>query len=475
MRRAPIYITLAGILFFVFLVAAQLAVEPAAAKPEFGGNCTTCHPNGPPKPATSEAPKAAPAAQQPATTKASQPSAAKTAQPAKPAPPKTVTVKVDVVGKVSSVNGLEQNGKLLVPVREVAQAFGAQVASWDAKTGTAVLAYRGLEVVAKGGQVINGKGYLEAKALAEALGVTYDATAKAISLSKIQVITAQWSTTPHATPVEEPAARDTCLYCHNGEAFVKGTRKAADVDLKNLKGQTCEACHTGNGKAIADSGVAKLDTGWTVTGAGKGALCMTCHNLRRTPEQRTNPRAPHVPTQANVLMSEGGFLPEGMPVISSPHMANPDTCVSCHVVRDNGVVRHTFKLTDADAKATCGSCHAGLTTLNRTALADYDGDKVVEGIQDEVHGLLELVKDAINKAIDPQGGRFADVSGSFKFYNAKGEEVKVPDSVWKAAWNWQVVEDDGSHGVHNPAYAVRLLQQAYKFVTGKDVPNAAIR
>jgi len=480
MRRAPVFLVLAGILAFALFLAAQMAVEPAAARPEFGGNCTTCHPNGPPKQATESTAKpaaqsAAPKASQPA--KPAQPATA--TQPAKAAAPAptAVDVKLDIVGKVSTVKGLEQGGKVLVPLRDVAQALGAQVQAWEAKTGKAAVAYRGQVVSLEGGQIIGGKGYVEAGALAAVLGLSYDAKSRTIALSKVQIITEQWSTSAHARAVLESdaAKRDTCVYRHNGEAFAKATRKAADVNVQSPQGQTCNACHTGNGMTIRDSGVAKLDTGWTVTGAGKGALCMTCHNLRRSPAERTNPRAPHPPTQTNVLMSEGGFLPEGMPVISSPHLANPDTCVSCHVVRENGVVRHTFELSDADAQATCGKCHPGLSTLNRTALADYDGDKVVEGIQDEVHGLLELVKDAINKAIDPAGGSFADERGSFVFRNAKGEAVKVSDNIWKAAWNWQVVEDDGSHGVHNPAYAVRLLQQAYKFVTGKDVPNAAIR
>ncbi|NIT60795.1 MAG: hypothetical protein GWN00_32695, partial [Aliifodinibius sp.] len=36
------------------------------------------------------------------------------------------------------------------------------------------------------------------------------------------------------------------------------------------------------------------------------------------------------------------------------------------------------------------------------------------------------------------------------------------------------VHDDKSHGVHNPDYAVQLLQQSIQHLTGTPVPNAYI-
>ena len=45
----------------------------------------------------------------------------------------------------------------------------------------------------------------------------------------------------------------------------------------------------------------------------------------------------------------------------------------------------------------------------------------------------------------------------------------------QAAWNYTLVAKDGSFGVHNTEYIVRLLQLANKQLTGHDIPNAMLR
>ena len=44
-----------------------------------------------------------------------------------------------------------------------------------------------------------------------------------------------------------------------------------------------------------------------------------------------------------------------------------------------------------DNLSACAPCHAGLTDFNRMSRADYDGDGVVEGVQTEVRGLLDVL------------------------------------------------------------------------------------
>lgn len=143
----------------------------------------------------------------------------------------------------------------------------------------------------------------------------------------------------------------------------------------------------------------------------------------------------------------------------------------------NGVKNHTFAVVNKPeyVKEACGSCHPGLTTVNRTALADYDGDKVIEGIQDEVKGLMTLVEKAAEEKEKALGAIFGENHGAFAWMNAAKAGVKVPDSLYYARFNLALIEEDGSHGVHNPAYAVRLLQESYKLVTGQDVPGATLR
>ena len=69
-------------------------------------------------------------------------------------------------------------------------------------------------------------------------------------------------------------------------------------------------------------------------------------------------------------------------------------------------------------------------------------------------------------------GRFLSAHGSV-IIDANGEEMEeIPDEIYQAAYNYLLVSSDGSLGIHNPTYAVQLLQQSYKWLTGKDVPGA---
>lgn len=295
----------------------------------------------------------------------------------------------------------------------------------------------------------------------------------------------QWATSKHniknidLSAEDAPAKRDNCLVCHDGQGFAANKAKRAELPTAaqaQPNSIDCGVCHSGHGKDLMTSGsTAKLSNGLAIKGAGTGALCISCHNGRKLPDAAKKP-APHRSPQFDVLYAVGATTP-GEAYGSSPHGANPDTCVSCHMAKLDGVANHTFKVVDKPAyvKEACGSCHAGLTTVNRTALADYDGDKVVEGIQDEVEGLMKLVEQAAEEKEKSLGATFGESHGAFVWTDAAKTAVKVPDGLYYARFNLALVEEDGSKGVHNPGFVVRLLQGSYKLITGQDVPGAALR
>ena len=113
---------------------------------------------------------------------------------------------------------------------------------------------------------------------------------------------------------------------------------------------------------------------------------------------------------------------------------------------------------DTSNMNACTTCHAGLTSVNRTANGDYDGDGVREGIQDEVRGLLDLGGALLPPLGDPAVVVTAD-------YNS--EQLK-------AAYNYMLVLEDKSLGVHNSMYLVQLLQSSYHALAGTDVPGAQL-
>jgi len=289
------------------------------------------------------------------------------------------------------------------------------------------------------------------------------------------------------------SSQDTCVTCHNGLAFPD---KKTFADVKSQKAPVgCNTCHgaTKDPKDLKGKNPFKAASGLTID-AGVGTICINCHNGRRNVSDAKTlyetAKAPHRGPQAEIFFGFGGMELGGMAYDKSPHSAIEDTCVTCHMAPAadtyGPVGDHTFKV-GADGvnnMNACTDCHPGLTTVNRRALGDYDGDKVLEGIQDEVEGLIHLLETALIDKYAAKGvTQLGDVHGIIYFItdNTNAEEPEhlaftaVSQNDYKAAWNLFVIEDDGSEGIHNPAYVIQLLQRSYKSVTGNDVPNAVIR
>jgi hypothetical protein len=123
---------------------------------------------------------------------------------------------------------------------------------------------------------------------------------------------------------------------------------------------------------------------------------------------------------------------------------------------------HTFKVayegdapdgpTNAvDVTGVCANCH-GQVNMFDFARTDYDGNGIVEGVQTEVQGLMNKLA----LLLPPVGQPKTTVS---------------PDATWtapqlEAAYNYLFVMEDGSHGIHNTAYAVGILKASINNLTG---------
>jgi hypothetical protein len=76
----------------------------------------------------------------------------------------------------------------------------------------------------------------------------------------------------------------------------------------------------------------------------------------------------------------------------------------------------------------CQPCHIGLTEFNRLARADYDGDGVQEGIEDEVKGLLKNLADKI-KGVDA-------LQASLRLTATTGTMTDGDGAIVPAAFSW---------------------------------------
>jgi len=323
----------------------------------------------------------------------------------------------------------------------------------------------------------------------------------------------------------------SCVACHTGQGFVAVTiqgkpavfpnqatvdQPATLPDPGNMAEIACATCHDphaatepyNKGTAAAPNiasnqlrleGDVTMPNGQTVD-AKAAALCVTCHADKRDLAYKAdysagkNTRGAHDDTQADVYygVSAAVFDFGGGQFATSPHSGIvPEACVSCHmapnpaapqgatadgkqVVSSHGALSlisvggHSWNMetqysnTAIQNVAACASCHKDLTTFNRKAGGDYDGNGKVEGVQTEIDGLLKLVADKLPK--DDKGAILSSIT--------KDNTTEVQR---QALWNYSVIANDGSRGVHNTAFAVQVLQRTYKALTGKDVPGATLR
>lgn len=330
-----------------------------------------------------------------------------------------------------------------------------------------------------------------------------------------------------------PAEADTdCVPCHSGQGYVVAniggktpvypgttvTLVTSDnatftMDVPaNLMPEAeqpviaCGACHDPHNATYefqlrAFGSVTIPMTGEAVD-AGISATCVECHNGRRDAAYLTDyiagnqSRSIHGNPQGLVYYGIKGYADFGgtVTVGNSQHRTLVEEgCVQCHMAPTPGRAGHSVdqtvpgalllgehsfamsadNVTAENVNNTCNveGCHTGLTSYDRPAFGDYDGDGTVEGIQDEVQGLLDVLKNAM-AAADPD----AVVDGEVRSSDIGGDAGLIGDPIVRQAlWNYWLIANDGSLGIHNTTYAVQLLQKTYFALTGSNVPGADIR
>jgi hypothetical protein len=282
---------------------------------------------------------------------------------------------------------------------------------------------------------------------------------------------AAWANSMHAVTTTDPAGNASCIGCHTGTGFTARMNGATATDT-SYHAIDCATCHephgltkpTNDAHLIRNMASATLADGTKVTSAGEGILCIQCHQARVNASTYVDSTVgsahygPHEGPQADMLMGTNGYT-YGEKIPSSAHQyVVTNTCVDCHMQTvastDPAFLNagdHTFKTTYAptgkpaeDLVAACQTCHGTDVTTFDFPLFDYNGDGVIDGVQTEVQKML----DQLSTMLPPN--------------NSVKTSLTI-DSTWtkpqlEAAYNWLFVTNDGSHGVHNTAYAVGLLK-----------------
>jgi hypothetical protein len=281
----------------------------------------------------------------------------------------------------------------------------------------------------------------------------------------------EWNASLHAITTRDPAGNATCVGCHSANGFIQRMNGKTITDT-SYRPIDCGACHephgvtnpTGAAHQIRTLTAVTLADGTKIDSAGEGLLCMQCHQARQNAAKYVPITAgsshygPHDGPQSDMLAGANGYT-YGQTIPSSAHIwAADDTCVTCHmqatVTTDAAFLKaggHTFKpaFTDTTGKkvelvAACQSCHGKQITTFNFPLFDYNNDGKIDGVQTEVQALL----DQLSAMLPPDN---------------KAKTALTIDSTWtkpqlEAAYNWTFVNNDGSKGIHNTAYAVGLLK-----------------
>ncbi len=278
-------------------------------------------------------------------------------------------------------------------------------------------------------------------------------------------ITTQYLNTLHATSqtfypgspttVSYAGGRNDCARCHSTEGFIETLWTGSDTTANDIplpQGLKCETCHDFHesldfenepNHAIRTSSAVTLIAGGEVVefSNAESNLCMNCHQSRKNPADDSDGTAivfvsphygPHHAPQANFINGLGGYEFGGVLSTSGMH-ESATSCVGCHM-HEGGA--ETGGHSWAPGIEACTGCHADAT--------DFD----VNGAETEIEGLMADLAAALITAgmLDAEGHAIEEVS-----YQA--------DSVG-ALWNLLLLEEDKSHGIHNPAYAKALLNNS---------------
>lgn len=299
----------------------------------------------------------------------------------------------------------------------------------------------------------------------------------------------EWGTALHAkTEVDRSGS---CSACHTTKGFIDeydpGINEVGDIIPTGgtaNEGITCAACHDphspGNGAhQLRNIDSAELGNGDVITDGGDGLICMNCHKSRRDAEDYVYGRAskyfgPHHGPQSD-LLAGANAIEYGQEMPSSAHMtAIDDTCATCHMQDTEGMTlpeyaahqvgghSYTLKFDDGTNDVVyltqaCASCHGEHEDFDFGSV-DYNLDGVVEGVQTEIHHLLN----ELGMLLPPFGSTVVNMSDPIFNDDENYDSLALK----RGGYNYLFIEEDGSHGVHNPKYASAILRASIDDLRG---------
>ncbi len=285
--------------------------------------------------------------------------------------------------------------------------------------------------------------------------------------------------------------RTGCYPCHSGGAFVEWAKAGKDTTGFAAAGKwtaasggipiACATCHEPHGMNdpvnnpwnLRTMTVDSLLCGYVPTSGGYGGLCINCHKARYDVRVRVKPNSPpyfgfvnrygpHYSPQADMLYGVGGYQYDDNTFTGvNTHGGLENGCTTCHMSeRGSGMLpNHQMSMDEAEYVGTgfdplesCAGCHGTITSYNDIkAFYDFDDNGTIDGVQTEIGGLLEKLKAILPK--DPDTGEPVTMTKDSLLVKDRADYVE-------GIWNYYLVKNDRSKGIHNAAYAAALLRKS---------------
>lgn len=298
----------------------------------------------------------------------------------------------------------------------------------------------------------------------------------------------QWEHSVHATGGNSERNGPSCAGCHTTQGFIQRINGEAVTEQLNPTQPGCFACHSphmrGNFSLRIADPVTLLSN---VAGEpdaqfdyGKGNLCAQCHQPRAmNPKMDPNPPGdslviatprwePHHGPQSTVLMGFGGFhFPSYTYTGNSFHtdatVIKQEGCPTCHMA-------------EGSYPPTLGTGKGGGHTMNIAFESEGGGESyMLNGCKQsgchasisspDYNGVQTTVEANLDTLFTMLGNRgWIDTVTTSSTYGlvklTNGRLVISPAIKAGALYNYLLVEEDKSMGVHNSTYVIELLRSS---------------
>ena len=295
--------------------------------------------------------------------------------------------------------------------------------------------------------------------------------------------------------------RSNCQPCHTGSGFLYYANH--NRDTTGIAAQwnpatdpntqiSCQVCHDPHSAAnpfqlrfVSLKGDSLRD-GYVLPASLRtnvGLICVNCHAARYDVRARVKPNSPpyygftsrfgpHENPQGDMFFGTSGYQFGDSSITGlSTHTGLEGLCTTCHMQdrasrldgSANALPNHSFSMTDTTFATgayrptqVCASCHGEINDFNDVrAFYDYDRNGRIEGVQTEIQGMLNALKQILPRDAsgEPIGSGTLTHSDSVAIQQGGLRTVA-------GIWNYYFVKNDKSLGVHNAKYAVALLYKS---------------